>query len=88
MCFTCTDAISRHLEFYGSLTLNNRKIIGYFRRLSYAIVSNMTHFDNSHSVWNERKMPFFEVWVSPVLMQNPDVWNFHGSLTSNNGKLI
>ena len=49
----------------------------------------MTHFDNSHSVWNGRKKcPFFEVWVSHVLMQNADIWNFHGSLTLNNGKPI
>ena len=48
----------------------------------------MTHFDNSHSVWNDIKMPFFEVWVSPVLMQNPGIWNFHGSLILKNGKLI
>ena len=33
-------------------------------------------------------MPFREVWVSPVLMQNSGIWNFHGSLTLNNGKLI
>ena len=45
--------------FYGSLTLNNEKLTRYFRRPQYAILSNMTHFDNSHSVWNERKMPFF-----------------------------
>ena len=74
---------------YGSLTLNNGKLIWYFRRPSYAIIaSNMTHFDNSDFVWNERKMPFSEVWVSPVLMQNPGIWNFHGPLTLNNGKLI
>ena len=48
----------------------------------------MTHFDNSHFVWNERKMLLFKVWVSPVLMQNPDIWNFHDSLTLNNDKLI
>ena len=46
----------------------------------------MAHFDNSHSVWNEIKMPFFEVWVSLVLMQNPGILNFHGFLTLNNGK--
>ena len=23
-----------------------------------------------------------------MLMQNQDIWNFHGSLTMNNGKLI
>ena len=33
-------------------------------------------------------MPLFEVRVSPVLMQNPGIWNFHSSLTLNNGKLI
>ena len=49
-------------------------------------MSNMTHFDNSYSVWNERKN--FEVWVLPVLRQNPDIWNFHRSLTLNIGKLI
>ena len=48
----------------------------------------MIHFDNCHFVWNERKMPFCEVWVTAVLMKNNDIWNFHGSLTSNNGKLI
>ena len=34
------------------------------------------------------KMTFFEVWVSPVQMQNTGIWNFHGSLTLNNEKLI
>ena len=47
----------------------------------------MTHFVNFHAVWNERKNALFEVWVSLVLMQNPDIWNFHGSLTLNNGNL-
>ena len=27
-------------------------------------------------------------YVSPVLMQNEDIWNFHGSLILNTGKLI
>ena len=31
-------------NFHGSLTLNNGKLIGYSGSLSYAIVSNMTHF--------------------------------------------
>ena len=26
--------------------------------------------------------------VSPLPMKNPDIWNFHSSLTMNNGKLI
>ena len=29
-----------------------------------------------------------ELCVSPVLTQNEDIWNFHGSLTLNKGKLI
>ena len=40
-----------------------------------------------HSVWNE-KMSCFELFVSSVLMQTEDIWNFHGSLTLNKGKLI
>ena len=41
-----------------------------------------------HSVWHERKMIFFEPWISPVLRQDQDIWNFYSSLTLNNGKLI
>ena len=41
-----------------------------------------------HSVWNEKKMTFFELCVSSVLTQNEDIWNFQGSLTLNNGILI
>ena len=26
--------------------------------------------------------------VSPIPMKNPDIWNFHSSLTMNNGRLI
>ena len=33
-------------------------------------------------------MAFFELCVSSVLTQNKGIWNFHGSLTLNNGKLI
>ena len=33
-------------------------------------------------------MACFELCVSPVLMQNEDIWNFLGLLTLNNGKLI
>ena len=73
-------------NFHGSLTLHNGKLIWYSRSLWYAIVSNMTHF--FHSVWNEKKMTFFELCFSSVLTQNEDIWNFHGSLTLNNGKLI
>ena len=33
-------------------------------------------------------MARFELCVSLVLTQNEDIWNFHGSLTLNIGKLI
>ena len=47
----------------------------------------MTNF--FHSVWNEKKkMVCFELSVSSVLTENGDIWNFHSSLTLNNGKLI
>ena len=31
-------------------------------------------------------MACFELYVSSVLTQNEDIWNFHGSLTLNKGK--
>ena len=33
-------------------------------------------------------MACFELCVLSVLTQNEDIWNFHGSLTLNKGKLI
>ena len=33
------------------------------------------------------KMACFELCDSPVLTQNPDIWNFNGSLTFNKRKL-
>ena len=41
-----------------------------------------------HSLWNEKKMTCFGLCVAPVLTQKEDIWNFHGSLTLNKGKLI
>ena len=35
----------------------------------------------------KRKWPVLN-YVSPVLTQNEDIWNFHGSPTLNKGKLI
>ena len=34
------------------------------------------------------KMTCFELCVSPVLVQNEDIWNFHDLLSLNKGKLI
>ena len=47
----------------------------------------MTHVLILLDIW-ENRMCFFELWVSPLLTQNADIWNFQGSLTLNNGKLI
>ena len=33
-------------------------------------------------------MAYFELCISSVLTQNEDIWDFHGSLTLNEGKLI
>ena len=33
-------------------------------------------------------MAFFELFRKPIPMKNPDIWNFHSSLTMNKGKLI
>ena len=37
----------------------------------------MTHFDTSQLILfgMTEKMPVFKAWVSPVLMQNPGIWN-------------
>ena len=35
-----------------------------------------------------QRLAFFELRISPVLRQDQDIWNFYGSLTLNNGKLI
>ena len=43
----------------------------------------------SYSVqYDRKKVARFELRVSPVLRQSQDIWNFHGSLTLNNGTLI
>ena len=41
-----------------------------------------------HSVWHERKMASFELWISLVLRQDKDIWHFYSSLTLNDGKLM
>ena len=46
----------------------------------------MTHFVILFEM--RKEMACFELCVSSVLTQNEDIWNFHGSLTLNNGKLI
>ena len=85
-CFNCTDAKSRHFwNFHNSLALNNGKLVGYFKSLWYAIVLNMTHF---YILFGMRKNNLFELWISPALRQDQDIWNFYSSLTLNNGKLI
>ena len=71
LCFIHSDAKSRHLEFSHSLALNNLKLVSYFNSLSYAIMSNMTHF---YILFGMReKIPFFELCVSPALTQNQDI---------------
>ena len=35
-----------------------------------------------------KKMAYFGLYGLLVLRQNQDIWNFHGSLTLNNKKLI
>ena len=73
-------------NFHGSLALNKGKLIRYSGSLWYAIVSNMTHILVLFGM--REKMAYFELCVSSVLTENEDIWNFHGSLTLNKGKLI
>ena len=56
------------------------------------LVCHCVKYDNSffHSVCNEKKMAFLDYvlnYVSSVLMQSEDIWNFHSSLTLNKWKL-
>ena len=77
----------RHLEF-SQLTMNNRTLILYFRSLLYAIVLNMTHFFILFGMRESNGLFSTVSPVSPVLMQNLDIWNFHSSPAWNNGKLV
>ena len=65
--------------------MNNEKLIQYFRSHLFAIVSNMTHFLIPFGI--REKCPALNR-VSPVLMQNVDIWNVHLSLALNNGKIV
>ena len=64
-------------NFHSLMALNNGKIVWYFKNHWYAIVSNMTHFDNSHSVWNERKNALFE--VNSSFLDVSEQFSFHVS---------
>ena len=91
VCFElCVSSVVTQNEdiwnFHSSLTLNKGKLISYSGSLWYAIMSNMTHFSILFGM--REKMAFLELCVSSVLTQNEDIWNFHGSLTLNKGKLI
>ena len=49
----------------------------------------MIHYNQLEMLENTyQSTKCFGLCVSPVLMQNEGVWNFHGSLTLNQGKLI
>ena len=92
VCFEfCASSVLTENEdiwnFHGSLTLNKGKLFSYSAGLWYTIVSNMTLiFFIMFGM--RKKMACFELCVSSVLTENEDVWNFHGSLTLNEGKLI
>ena len=47
-------------------------------------MSNMSHFFILFGMRD--KMASFELCVSPVLMKNQHIWDFHGSLTLNEGE--
>ena len=69
---------------HRSLTINNGKLIWYFRRPLCAIMLNVTHFLIPFGM--REKNGLFEL-CSIVLMQNLDLWNFYSSPALINGKL-
>ena len=88
-CYLCQHKITQNQDiwnFYGSLTLNNGKRIWYLGSSWYAILLNRSHF--WFCVARRRNCAFFELQMLPVPTQNQEIWNFYGSLTLNNGKLI
>ena len=86
----CVSPVLTHNQriwnLHGSLTLNNGKLIWYFRSHWHTIVPSITNFFILFGMGE--KMAYFEPCVLPVLMQNQHSLNFHGSLTLNNGKVI
>ena len=53
------------------------------------LVCHCIKYDSfSHSFGMREKMACFGLCVSLILMQNEDIWNFHGSLTVNKRKII
>ena len=87
LCVSPVLMQNQHIwNLHSSLTLDNRKLIWYFRSPWYTIVSNMSH---DFILFGMRdKMASFELGVSPVLMENQHIWNFHRPLTLNKGTLI
>ena len=72
-------------NFSSSSTMNNGKLIQYLRNHLYAILSNMAHFLIPFGMREKRPV---SNCVSPVLMQNSGIWNFHSSMVLNNGKIV
>ena len=69
--------------------------MGYQRLLEYQTYSKSMCRENSKcrhfasvQVKQIVSMARFPLCVSPILMQNEGIWNFHGSLTLNKGKGI
>ena len=58
-------------NFYGSLTLNNGKLIWYFESPWYAIVLNRSHFLILCSM--KERLCFFELYVLLVPTQNQNI---------------
>ena len=49
----------------------------------------MIHYNQLEMLENTyQSTKYSGICVSPILTQNEGVWNFHGSLTLNQGKLI
>ena len=69
LCFTCTDAKLKDLNFHSSVALNNGKIVRYFKNHWYAIVSNMINVFILHVFSMREQMAIVELCVSPVLTQ-------------------
>ena len=65
----------------------NIKLVCLYSKSMSRENSKFRHFA-SVQVKQMVSMARFPQCVCPILTQNEDIWNFHGSLTLNKGKLI
>ena len=76
-----------YLIQWDTKDFQNIKLVCLYSKSMSRENSKCRHFA-SVQVKQMVSMARFTLCVYPILTQNEDIWNFHGSLTLNKGKLI